>query len=64
LKVRYRIDALLHVGAIHATIDERNPVAATRVVARVRAAAEQLGEQKSLSIGVMTRSMRPSPSKC
>ena len=44
LKVRYTIDALLHIGAIHAYIDERNPVAATRVIARVRAAAERLGE--------------------
>jgi plasmid stabilization system protein ParE len=44
LKVRYTIDALLHIGAIHAYIDERNPVAASRVTARVRAAAEQLGE--------------------
>jgi toxin ParE1/3/4 len=44
LKVRYTIDALLHVGTIHAFINERNPVAATRVIARVRAAAEQLGE--------------------
>jgi plasmid stabilization system protein ParE len=44
LKVRYTIDALLHVGAIHAFIHERNPVAATRVIARVRAAAERLGE--------------------
>lgn len=45
LKVRYAIDALLHIGAIHAYIDKRNPVAASRVMARVRAAAEQLGEQ-------------------
>jgi plasmid stabilization system protein ParE len=44
LKVRYTIDALLHIGAIHTFINERNPVAATRVIARVRAAAEQLGE--------------------
>jgi toxin ParE1/3/4 len=44
LKVRYTIDALLHIGAIHSYIHERNPVAASRVIARVRAAAEQLGE--------------------
>jgi toxin ParE1/3/4 len=44
LKVRYTIDALLHIGAIHSYIEERNPVAATRVIARVRTAAEQLGE--------------------
>lgn len=44
MNVRYTIDALLHIGAIHAYINERNPVAAARVVARVRSAAEQLGE--------------------
>jgi plasmid stabilization system protein ParE len=44
VKVRYTIDALLHIAALHTYIDERNPVAATRVVARIRAAAERLGE--------------------
>ena len=44
LKVRYTVDALLHIAAVHAFIEERNPLAATRVIARVRAAAEQLGE--------------------
>jgi toxin ParE1/3/4 len=44
MKVRYTIDALLHIAAIHAYIDERNPVAATRVVARIRLAANRLGE--------------------
>jgi plasmid stabilization system protein ParE len=44
MKVRYTIDALLHIAGIHAYINERNPVAATRVVARVRAAADRLGE--------------------
>ena len=44
LTVRYTIDALLHIGAIHSYINERNPMAASRVIARVRAAAERLGE--------------------
>ena len=44
LKVRYTVDALLHIAAIHSYIDERNPTAATRNVARIRAAAERLGE--------------------
>ena len=43
MKVRYTIDALLHIAAIHSYINERNPVAASRVVARIRSAAEQLG---------------------
>jgi plasmid stabilization system protein ParE len=44
MKVRYTIDALLHIASIHTYINERNPIAAVRVVARIRAAAEQLGE--------------------
>jgi toxin ParE1/3/4 len=44
MKVRYTIDALLHIAEIHSYINERNPVAATRVVARIRSASEQLGE--------------------
>src|SRR5689334_12704806 len=44
MKVRYTIDALLHILAIHSYISERNPVAATRVVARIRSAAGRLGE--------------------
>lgn len=44
MKVRFAIDALLHIAAIHTYINERNPVAATRVVARIRSAANRLGE--------------------
>lgn len=44
MTVRYTIDALLHIAAIHSYINERNPVAASRVVARIRSAAEQLGD--------------------
>jgi plasmid stabilization system protein ParE len=43
MKVRYTIDSLLHIAAIHSYINERNPVAASRVVARIRTAAEHLG---------------------
>jgi toxin ParE1/3/4 len=48
MKVRYTIDALLHLAAIHAYIDERNPLAAARVVGRIRAAAERLGESPQI----------------
>lgn len=44
VKVRYTIDALSHVADIHAYINARNPTAATRVIARIRTAAERLGE--------------------
>ena len=44
MKVRYTIDALLHIAAIHTYINERNPVAATRVIGRIHSAAELLGE--------------------
>ena len=44
MRVCYTIDALLHIAAIHTYINERNPVAATRVVGRIREAAERLGE--------------------
>jgi toxin ParE1/3/4 len=44
MKVRYTIDALFHIAEIHSYINERNPVAASRVVARIRSASEQLGE--------------------
>ena len=48
MKVRYTIDALFHIAAIHSYINERNPVAASRVVARIRLAAEQLGESPQI----------------
>jgi plasmid stabilization system protein ParE len=48
MRVRYTIDALLHIAGIHAYINERNPVAAARVAARIRAAAERLGESPQI----------------
>ena len=48
MKVRYTIDALLHIAAIHSYINERNPVAAARVVGRIRSAAERLGESPEI----------------
>jgi toxin ParE1/3/4 len=51
MKVRYTIDALLHIAAIHAYINERNPVAATRVIARIRAAADRLGDTPQIGHG-------------
>ena len=44
MKVHYTIDALLHLAAIHTYINERNPMAASRVIARIRAAADRLGD--------------------
>jgi toxin ParE1/3/4 len=48
MKVRYSIDALLHIAAIHSYINEHNPAAASRVITRIRAAAEHLGEAPRL----------------
>jgi toxin ParE1/3/4 len=44
MKVRYTLEALEHMDAIYVYIEQRNPVAATRVITRIRAAAERLGE--------------------
>jgi toxin ParE1/3/4 len=44
MRVRYTFEALTHLDAIHSYIEPRNPVAAQRVIARIRAAAERLGE--------------------
>ena len=43
-EVRYTLDALAHLDTIHSYIEAHNPVAAQRVIARIRAAAERLGE--------------------
>jgi len=51
MKVRYTIDALLHIAAIHAYIDERNPAAAVRVLTRIRAAIDRLGEHPRIGHG-------------
>jgi toxin ParE1/3/4 len=48
MRVCYTIDALLHIAAIHSYISERNPAAATRVVARIKDSAERLGENPHL----------------
>jgi toxin ParE1/3/4 len=42
VRLRYSEDAIRHIDAIHAYIAERNPIAATRVVERIRVAAERL----------------------
>jgi toxin ParE1/3/4 len=44
MKVRYTLEAVGHLDAIYAYIEARNPEAARRVIARIRAAAEQLGK--------------------
>jgi plasmid stabilization system protein ParE len=44
VRLRYTAQAREHIAAIHQYIDERNPIAATQVVARIRLAAERLTE--------------------
>jgi toxin ParE1/3/4 len=44
MRVRFTLEALGHIAAIHAYIAERNPLSAARVVARILAAAERLGD--------------------
>jgi toxin ParE1/3/4 len=44
MRVRYTLEAIGHIDGIHRYIDARNPDAARRVIERIRAAAEQLGE--------------------
>lgn len=42
--LRYTADARKHIAGIYQYIRERNPAAATQVVARIRLAAERLAE--------------------
>jgi plasmid stabilization system protein ParE len=44
MKVRFALEAQAHIAAIPAYINERSPLAAGRVVGRIRAASERLGE--------------------
>ena len=44
VKLRFTAEAREHIAAIYSYIRDRNPVAATQVVARIRFAAEQLAE--------------------
>lgn len=44
VKVRFTTEAREHISAIYNYIRDRNPAAATQVVARIRMAAEQLAE--------------------
>ena len=44
VKLRFTAEAREHIAAIYSYIQDRNPVAATQVVARIRLAAEQLAE--------------------
>jgi toxin ParE1/3/4 len=44
MRVRFTLEAQAHIVAIHTYINERNPIAAVRVVTRIRTAAERLGE--------------------
>jgi toxin ParE1/3/4 len=48
VKLRYSLSAHAHLLGIHAYINERNPVAASRVIARIRGAAEQLPDQPEM----------------
>jgi len=44
MRLRYSAQARAHIAEIHRYIRERNPIAATQVVARIRQAAERLRE--------------------
>ena len=44
VRLRFTTEAREHIAAIYNYIRDRNPVAATQVVARIRLAAEQLTE--------------------
>ena len=44
MRLRYTAQAREHIAAIYSYIRDRNPVAATQVVARIRLAAERLTE--------------------
>lgn len=44
VRLHYTTQAREHIAAIYSYIRERNPVAATQVVARIRLAAERLAE--------------------
>ena len=44
VRLRFTAEAREHIAVIYSYIRERNPVAATQVVARIRLAAEQLAE--------------------
>jgi len=48
VKVRYALDAVAHIAAIHAYIAVRNRDAATRVIGRIRTAAERLGDHPKI----------------
>jgi toxin ParE1/3/4 len=48
VKVRYRRRAQLDIDSIHRYLHQRNPRAATEVVARIRVAAERLGAWPSI----------------
>lgn len=44
MRLRYTAQARQHIASIFGYIRERNPVAATQVLARIRLAAERLAE--------------------
>jgi plasmid stabilization system protein ParE len=44
MRVRYTLEALAHLDVIHSYIEPRNPAAARRVITRIRAAVDRLGE--------------------
>ena len=44
MRVRFTLEAIEHIDAIHSFIEGRNPEAARRVIERIRAATERLAE--------------------
>lgn len=54
MKVRFTLEALTHIDGIHFYIKERSAAAAKRIVARIFAEADRLGEFPELGhVGVV-----------
>jgi toxin ParE1/3/4 len=54
MKVRFTLEALNHIAGIHFYIETRNPQAAARIVARIFAEAERIGEFPQIGhVGVL-----------
>jgi toxin ParE1/3/4 len=58
MKLRYEPNALVDIRNIHRYIEKRNPVAAARVVERIRAAVRRISESPRIGhIGLVPNAM-------
>jgi toxin ParE1/3/4 len=58
VRVRYEPNALVDIQNIHRYIEKRNPVAAERVVDRIRTAARRIGESPRIGhIGLVPNAL-------